>query len=86
MTLDDLKPMIRAVWEALEPGAPFYTLESNYRCVPVWFGRRFGWLDDKFNVPEYLEKSGFLLQEEEEMPAEIFPAGLATLRRWIRRR
>jgi len=61
-------------------------LESNYRCVPVWFGRRFGWLDDKFNVPEYLEKSGFLLQEEEEMPVEIFPAGLATLRRWIRRR
>jgi len=86
VTLDDLKPMVRAVWEALEPGAPFYTLESNYRCVPVWFGRRFGWLDDKFNVPEYLEKSGFLLQEEEEMPAEIFPAGLATLRRWIRRR
>ncbi len=86
MTLDDMRPLIQTVWEALEPGAPFYTLESNYRCVPVLFGRRFGWLDDKFSVPDFLEKSGFLLQEEEEMPVEIFPAGMATLRRWIRRR
>jgi len=86
MMPDDLRSLVRAVWEALEPGAPFYTMESNYRCVPVLFGRRFGWLDDHFSVPEFLEKNGFLLQQEEEMPVEIFPAGLATLRRWIRRR
>jgi len=86
MMPDDLRNLIRAVWEALEPGAPFYTMDGNTRFVPVEFRGKFGWLDDQFSVPDYLRKAGFLLHEEEEMPVEMFPTGQATLRRWIRRR
>ena len=86
MLADDLARMIPALWNALEPGAPLYTMDCFYRCVPVRMVGKFGWLQDGFDVEGLIRSEGFQLHTTEEMPEDIFPSGIASLKRWIRKR
>lgn len=71
---------IRLVFNALLPGAPFYVVNREHRCVPAARDGHFIWVHDGVDIGERLESGGFVLAHDEPMPETLCAPGA-----WFRR-
>ena len=75
--------VIRTIFNALLPGAPFYVVNRDNRVVPAMRDGHLVWVNDGANVHELLEAGGFVLVHEEPMPETLCYPG-AWLRKYER--
>jgi SAM-dependent methyltransferase len=76
--------VIRQVFNALLPGAPFYVVNRETRYVPKSRDEGiFAWFDDGINIGDCLESGGFVLVQSNAMPETLCAPG-AWLRRYER--
>ena len=71
---------VRLLFNALPPGAPFYVVNREQRCVPASQGGRIVWVDDGIDIHNVIEDGGFVLTREEPMPETLCAPGA-----WFRR-
>jgi len=71
---------IRHVFNALPPGAPFYVVNRDNRCVPGLRDGNLLWVNDGIDVWAALESGGFVMVHEEPMPDTLCAPGA-----WFRR-
>lgn len=63
--------VIRSIFNALLPGAPFYVINRDNRVVPAMPDGRLAWVNDGVSITEAMESGGFMLVHEHPMPETL---------------
>ena len=63
--------VIRTIFNALLPGAPFFVINRDTRVVPAMRDGQFVWVNDGISIKEALESGGFTLLHEQPMPETL---------------